>query len=108
MKKLIIGTALAACISASAMAQDKAVLPVSPKIDMSFVTDTEHNVTKETTTTEFGVVAGLKGFDLSVLPTISWDDEEISNIESPYGEINFNKKFESGDRLIGVKTHYNF
>jgi hypothetical protein len=37
MKKLIIGTALAACISASAMAQDKAVLPVSPKIDMSFV-----------------------------------------------------------------------
>jgi len=105
------------------MAQDKAVLPVSPKIDMSFVTDTEHNVTKETTTTELGVVAGLKGFDLSVLPTISWDDEEISNIEfaagytfdvtdsfgiSPYGEINFNKEFESGDRLIGVKTHYNF
>jgi hypothetical protein len=123
MKKLIIGTALAVCISTSAMAQDKAVLPATSKIDMSFVTDTEHNVTKETTTTEFGVVAGLKGFDLSVLPTISWDDEEISNIEfaagytfdvtdsfgiSPYGEINFNKEFESGDRLIGVKTHYNF
>jgi hypothetical protein len=123
MKKLIIGTALAACISASAMAQDKAVLPVSPKIDMSFVTDTEHNVTKETTATEFGVVAGIKGFGLSVLPNFSWDAEEISNIEfaagytfdvtdsfgiSPYGEINFNKKFESGDRLIGVKTHYNF
>jgi hypothetical protein len=27
---------------------------------------------------------------------------------SPYGEINFNKEFESGDRLIGVKTPYTF
>ena len=123
MKKLIIGIALATSISTVAMAGDKAVLPAVSNIDMSFVTDTEHNVTKETTTTKFGVVAGIKGFDLSVLPTISWDAEEISNIEfaagytfdvtdsfgiSPYGEINFNKEFESGDRLVGVKTHYNF
>ena len=123
MKKLIIGTALAACISTAAMAQDKAVLPALPKIDMSFVTDTEHNVTKETTATEFGVVAGLKGFGLSVLPNFSWDTEEISNIEfaarytfditdsfgiTPYGELNFNKEFDSGDRVIGMKTKYKF
>ena len=123
MKKLIIGTALAACISTAAMAQDKAVLPATSKIDMSFVTDTEHNVTKETTTTEFGVVAGLKGFDLSVLPNISWDDEEISNIElgagytfdvgdsfgiTPYGEVNFDNDLNTGDKIIGVKTRYNF
>ncbi len=65
----------------------------------------------------------FKGFDLSVLPTISWDAEEISNIEfaagytfditdsfavSPYGEINFNKEFDSGDRVIGMKTKYKF
>ena len=123
MKKLMIGVALATCISSFAMAEEKKVSSVLPKIDMSFVTDTERNVTQETTTTKFGVVAGIKGFDLSVKPSFSWDDSEISNVEfwggytfdvnesfgiTPYGEVNFNNDFETADKIVGVKTEYKF
>ena len=123
MKKLMIGVALATCISSFAMAEEKKVSSVLPKIDMSFVTDTERNVTQETTSTEFGVVAGIKGFDLSVKPSFSWDDSEISNVEfwggytfdvnesfgiTPYGEVNFNNDFETADKIVGVKTEYKF
>jgi hypothetical protein len=123
MKKLIIGVALATCISSVAMAEEKKVSSVLPKIDMSFVTDTERNVTQETTSTKFGVVAGIKGFDLSVKPSFSWDDSEISNVEfwggytfdvnesfgiTPYGEVNFNNDFETADKIVGVKTEYKF
>jgi hypothetical protein len=123
MKKLMIGVALATCISSVAMAEEKKVSSVLPKIDMSFVTDTERNVTQETTSTKFGVVAGIKGFDLSVKPSFSWDDSEISNFEfyggytfdvnesfgiTPYGEVNFNNDFETADKIVGVKTEYKF
>jgi hypothetical protein len=123
MKKLIIGIALATSISTVAMAEEKKVSSVLPKIDMSFVTDTERNVTQETTSTKFGVVAGIKGFDLSVKPSFSWDDSEISNVEfwggytfdvnesfgiTPYGEVNFNNDFETADKIVGVKTEYKF
>ena len=123
MKKLIIGVAVATCISSVAMAEEKKVSSVLPKIDMSVVTDTEYNVTQETTSTKFGVVAGIKGFDLSVKPSFSWDDSEISNVEfyggytfdvnesfgiTPYGEVNFNNDFETADKIVGVKTEYKF
>ena len=123
MKKLMIGVALATCISSFAMAEEKKVSSVLPKIDMSFVTDTERNVTQETTSTKFGVVAGIKGLDLSVKPSFSWDDSEISNVEfyggytfdvnesfgiTPYGEVNFNNDFETADKIVGVKTEYKF
>ena len=123
MRKLMIGVALATCISSVAMAEEKKVSSVLPKIDMSFVTDTERNVTQETTSTKFGVVAGIKGFDLSVKPSFSWDDSEISNVEfwggytfdvnesfgiTPYGEVNFNNDFETADKIVGVKTEYKF
>ena len=123
MKKLMIGVALATCISSVAMAEEKKVSSALPKIDMSFVTDTERNVTQETTSTKFGVVAGIKGFDLSVKPSFSWDDSEISNVEfrggytfdvnesfgiTPYGEVNFNNDFETADKIVGVKTEYKF
>jgi hypothetical protein len=123
MKKLMIGVALATCISSVAMAEEKKVSSILPKIDMSFVTDTERNVTQETTSTKFGVVAGIKGFDLSVKPSFSWDDSEISNVEfwggytfdvnesfgiTPYGEVNFNNDFETADKIVGVKTEYKF
>jgi hypothetical protein len=123
MKKLMIGVALATCISSVAMAEEKKVSSVLPKIDMSFVTDTERNVTQETTSTEFGVVAGIKGFSLSVKPSFSWDDSEISNVEfwggytfnvndsfgiTPYGEVNINNDFETADKIVGVKTEYKF
>ncbi len=123
MRKLIIGVALATSISTVAIAEEKSVPSVLPKIDISIVSDTERNVTQETTTTKFGVVAGIKGFDLSVLPKFSWDDEEISNIElaggytfnvtdsfgiTPYGKVNFDNDFSTGDQIIGVKTRYRF
>ena len=123
MKKLIIGVVLATCISSVAMAEEKKVSSVLPKIDMSFVTDTERNVTQETTSTKFGVVAGIKGFDLSVKPSFSWDDSEISNVEfwggytfdvnesfgiTPYGEVNYDNDLNTGDKIIGVKTRHKF
>jgi hypothetical protein len=119
----MIGVALATCISSVAMAEEKKVSSVLPKIDMSFVTDTERNVTQETTSTKFGVVAGIKGFDLSVKPSFSWDDSEISNVEfwggytfdvnesfgiTPYGEVNFDNDLNTGDKIIGVKTRHKF
>ena len=82
MRKLLIATALATSISTVALAEEKKVPSVLPNIDISIVSDTERNVTQETTTTKFGVVAGIKGFDLSVLPKFSWDDEEISRLGS--------------------------
>ena len=123
MRKLIIGVALATSISTVAIAEEKSVPSVLPKIDISVVSDSEYNVTQETAATEFGVVAGIKGFDLSVLPKFSWDDEEISNIElaggytfnvtdsfgiTPYGKVNFDNDFSTGDQIIGVKTRYRF
>ena len=123
MRKLLIATALATSISTVALAEEKKVPSVLPNIDISIVSDTERNVTQETTTTKFGVVAGIKGFDLSVLPKFSWDDEEISNIElaggytfnvtnsfgiTPYGKVNFDNDFSTGDQIIGVKTRYKF
>ena len=126
MRKLLIATAgalLAACISTVALAEEKKVPSILPKIDISVVSDSEYNVTQETAATEFGVVAGLKGLELSLLPTWSWDDAEVSNIEmalgytynvndsfaiTPYAEINANKNLNFGDKIIGVKTSYKF
>jgi hypothetical protein len=121
MKKLIIGIALATGLSTAAIAEEKAMLPTG--VDLSFVTDTERNVTQKTTATEFGVVAGVKGFTLSFLPTYSWTDEEVSDIEFgakymyalndqislvPYGEIHVDNDFNKGDKVIGVKTAVKF
>ena len=120
MKKLIIGIALATGISTVAMAEEKAALPA---IDLSFVTDTSRNVTQKTTATDFGVVAGIKGFSISLLPSYSWDSKEVSDIEFaakyayalndnisivPYGEIHVDKDFNKGDKVVGVKTKYKF
>ena len=123
MRKLIIGVALATSISTVAIAEEKAVPSVLPKIDISIVSDTERNMTQETTTTEFGVSAGAKGFELSFLPKWSWNDSDISNIEfslgytydvnnsfsiTPYAEVNADKKLIFGDKIVGVKTSYKF
>ena len=123
MKKLIIGFVLATSISMIARAEEKAVPSVQPKIDLSIVSDTERNVTQETTTTEFGFAAEAQGFELSFLPKWSWDDSEISNIEfslgytfdannsfsfTPYSTVNADKNLNIGDKIIGVKTSYKF
>ena len=59
MKKLLIAAALATSISTVALAEEKKVSSVLPKIDISVVSDSEYNATQETAATEFGVVAGL-------------------------------------------------
>ncbi len=116
MKKIVLGIALAVGFSTAAYAKD-----IKP--EFAFVSDTEYNVTQETTNTEFGVTAGIKGLDLSLLPNWNWDEQEISNIEvsagytfdvtnrisvTPYGELNFDNELEAGDRIIGVKTKMKF
>jgi opacity protein-like surface antigen len=120
MKKLIIGIALATGISTAAMAEDKAGFPV---FDLSFVTDTGRNMTQETTATEFGIVAKARGFTLGVLPSYSWNNKEISDIEFaakytyavnetfdivPYGEYHINENFNKRDTIAGIKTKYKF
>ena len=123
MNKLLIAAALATSISTVALAEEKKVPSILSKIDISVVSDSEYNATQETAATEFGVVAGLKGLELSLLPTWSWDDAEVSNIElalgytynvndtfaiTPYAEINANKSFTFGDKIVGIKTSYKF
>jgi|TARA_B110000967_G_C18686382_1_gene460744 uncharacterized membrane protein len=123
MKKLIIGVALATSISTVALAAEEAVTPVLSNIDMSFVTDTKRNTTQGTTDTKFGVVAGVKGLNLSLLPKYSWTDSEVSNVEFgagytvkvndtisivPYGEINTNRDLDVSSKIIGIKTKFNF
>ena len=112
MNKFIIGLALAVGISTAANA-----------IDYTVATDTTYNIDQETTATEFGVTASHEGIELSLLPTLSWDDSKISDIElsagytitvfdtvdvTPYGEIHFNDSFATGDKIIGFKTSYKF
>ena len=127
MKALIIGAALALSISTVAMAEEKAenksLVPNLSAVDFTFSTDTEYNVTNETVFTDFGVTAEMKGIDLSLTPQLSWDDQNISNVEfaagytfnvndsfgiRPYGEFNLDKDFNAGDKIVGVKTTYNF
>jgi len=144
MNKLIIGVVLATSISTVALAAPVGTVVASPpkvmavtpapaapvntqwtkwktNLDMSFVTDTERNITQETSATEFGIVAGVRSFSFSLLPTYSWTDSEISNIEFiadytlsvndrmniiPYGEINLDNNLDAGDKIIGIKTTY--
>ena len=120
---LFVGIALATCFATAASAEDEEVLPALPKIDMSFVTDTEYNVTQETTITEIGVVAEVKGLGLSVLPEYNWTKSEVTNIEfgaeyaidgynsftiTPYVEINSDQDWNLGDKIVGLKTKHTF
>ena len=139
MSKLIIGVAVATVVatcatylSSAAMAAE-VVKEILPKVSMSLVTDTEYtdteytdteyNVTDENTATEFGVVAGIKGLTLSLLPTYNWDATDISNIEfgagytfdvsnslvvTPYGQLNTDSDLNRGDKIIGLKTNLKF
>jgi opacity protein-like surface antigen len=115
MKKFIIGVILATSISAVAMAAD-----------VSLVTDTARNTTQGTTTTEFGIEAGVNNFNFSLLPTYDWDNEKVSTTElfagynfdlnlnkdnsvgiSPYGKLLMNTDT-ADDKIIGLKTKYKF
>ena len=125
MKKLIIGIALATCISTVAMAAEKEAVvgPSFPAVDFSVVTDTAYSVTTEVATTEFGVVAGYKGLELALLPAYNWDSAEISDIQlavaytyevtstfalTPYGEYHVDKDMTEVSKVIGIKSSFKF
>lgn len=125
MKKLIIGIALATCISTVAMAAEKEAVvgPSFPAVDFSVVTDTAYSVTTEVATTEFGVVAGYKGLELALLPAYNSDSAEISDIQlaaaytydltqsfaiTPYGEYHVDNEMTEVNKVVGFKTSYKF
>ncbi len=83
MLKTIITLAVVLGLSSTALAAEKKVPSVNPVsgLDIAIVTDTEHNITKETTNTEFGVKAGTNGLTLSLLPNYDWDNKEVDNVQ---------------------------
>jgi hypothetical protein len=123
MKKLIIGIALATCVSSVAMAEAVKPYKVLPPVDFSVVTDSYYNVNTEVASTEFGVVAGYKGVELALLPVYDWDNAEISDIQfagaytydvtstfalTPYGEYHVDKDMTEVSKIIGIKTSFKF
>jgi predicted component of type VI protein secretion system len=125
MLKTIITLAVVLGLSSTALAAEKKVPSVNPVsgLDIAIVTDTEHNITKETTNTEFGVKAGTNGLTLSLLPNYDWDNKEVDNVQlglsydykvtdsftlSPYGEYNVDTDFDEKSKVIGLRTKLSF
>ena len=105
MTKTIITLAAVLGLSTTVLAADKKKPVVDPisVVDLAIVSDTEYDIDAETTTTEFGVEAGMEGLTLSLLPKYDWDKSEVNNIEvglsydwnitktlsiTPYGKYN--------------------
>jgi len=120
MKKIVIGIIMVMAISISTTA---AIGESADDSGMSFETDTSYNTAKETTTTDFGIAANLGALGMSVMPSYSWDDNEIADIEygieltiklndslsiTPYTELHTDKSFNYGDKFIGIKTSMKF
>ena len=123
IKELIIGVALATCVSSVAIAEVAAPYKILPPVDFSVMTDTAYNVTTETASTEFGVVAGYEGVEIALLPVYDWDSAEISDIQLsaaytyeitsafalvPYGEYHVDKDMTEVSKIVGIKTIYKF
>ena len=125
MTKIIITLAAVLGLSTAAFAADKKVPVVDPMsaVDLAIVSDTEYDVDAETTTTEFGVEAGMDGLSLSLLPKYDWDKSEVNNIEIglsydwkinktfsivPYAEYNVDSDFEEKGKTVGLKTRFKF
>jgi len=118
--KTIVAAALAAIlVSGSAYAAGAGAPIKNIPGSLSFNTETEHSIEKETTTSEFGVAYSVEGLTLSLAPTYDWDKSEINDVEfgaqydiavtdrvtiSPYGKYNADKDFETTDQIIGIKT----
>ena len=125
MTKIIITLAAVLGLSTAAFAADKKVPVVDPMsaVDLAIVSDTEYDIDAETTTTEFGVEAGIDGLSLSLLPKYDWDKSEVNNIEIglsydwkinktfsivPYAEYNVDSDFEEKGKSVGLKTRFKF
>ena len=123
MPKPIITLVAALGISSTALANEPQKPNPMDMVDLAIVTDTEYDIDGETTNTEFGMVAGAKGFSLSLLPNYDWDDSEVDTIEvglkydwkitksftiTPYGTYNVDTDITEQGKTIGVKTRYSF
>ena len=125
MTKTIITLAAVLGLSTTVLAADKKKPVVDPisVVDLAIVSDTEYDIDAETTTTEFGVEAGMEGLTLSLLPQYDWDKSEVNNIEvglsydwnitktlsiTPYGKYNVDSDFEEKGKTVGVKTRFSF
>jgi hypothetical protein len=123
MTKTIITLVAALGISSTALANEPQKPNPMDMVDLAIVTDTEYDIDGETTNTEFGIEAGVKGFSLSLLPNYDWDDSEVDNIElglsydwkitksftmTPYGTYNVDTDITEQGKTIGVKTRYSF
>lgn len=123
MTKTIITLVAALGISSTAFANEPQKPNPMDMVDLAIVTDTEYDIDGETTNTEFGMVAGVKGFSLSLLPNYDWDDSEVDTIEvglkydwkitksftiTPYGTYNVDTDITEQGKTIGVKTRYSF
>lgn len=123
MTKTIITLVAALGISSTALANEPQKPNPMDMVDLAIVTDTEYDIDGETTNTEFGMVAGVKGFSLSLLPNYDWDDSEVDTIEvglkydwkitksftiTPYGTYNVDTDITEQGKTVGVKTRYSF
>lgn len=123
MTKTIITLVAALGISSTALANEPQKPNPMDMVDLAIVTDTEYDIDGETTNTEFGMVAGVKGLSLSLLPNYDWDDSEVDTIEvglkydwkitksftiTPYGTYNVDTDITEQGKTIGVKTRYSF
>ena len=123
MTKTIITLVAALGISSTALANEPQKPNPMNMVDLAIVTDTEYDIDGETTNTEFGMVAGVKGFSLSLLPNYDWDDSEVDTIEvglkydwkitksftiTPYGTYNVDTDITEQGKTVGVKTRYSF
>ena len=123
MTKTIITLVATLGISSTALANEPQKPNPMDMVDLAIVTDTEYDIDGETTNTEFGMVAGAKGFSLSLLPNYDWDDSEVDTIEvglkydwkitksftiTPYGTYNVDTDITEQGKTIGVKTRYSF
>ena len=80
MRKLMIGAAIAALVSTSAIAGE---VPTKKPIDLSISieSDSYYNSTTENITSETGVVVNYESFSFGITPTTTSDDFKMTDLE---------------------------
>ena len=114
MRKLMIGAAIAALVSTSAIAGE---VPTKKPIDLSISieSDSYYNSTTENITSETGVVVNYESFSFGITPTTTTDDFKMTDLElalqydwkltdkisvSPYAELHYDDDFDAGDKIL--------
>ena len=123
MKIFLTVATIATLMTGVAFAEDAANVNSVRPISMSFVTDTSYSKDSEQIATKFGVIAGIRNIELSVLPTYNWDITRVTDIEvgvsytvnvmnnisvTTYGELHYDNNWARSAEVVGVKTRFNF